>query len=320
MNNEKKELGLLGRLYEMKSRLTRPLITIMIASMLSTGCSSTLDPDSSDPNSKDPTQNEQSGGQTGEQTSKHSKLLQDVINDPEYKSLISQGKSYERFFDTAYFDPHPYGFLEDQGYDIDSIKNGKTECYTISYKLDAEPNNLYIYTRVKEDATYCTTYVIKYSLTELEMSDYRLMHNNLTDLTYYVQCVFMNDAISRTKTPVEVKKATLTNETQKSMSDYYVDYLNIKPFMSEIAMSNLQDYSLDIHVLPKYEAARQASFRDNIYQISCITLLPINTNIYNGPNKPHPMAMAEISNISCPATIFCSQNICIYSNQCNFSC
>lgn len=161
----------------------------------------------------------------------YSQILQNVLTDEYYQNLIHRRNQDSTFLSTGYFDAHPYGFLEDEGYDIDAIKNGTFECKTMSYILEEEPNNLYIATYVETKAAtpYYTEYLIRYTLTDQELSDYNLLHKK-----NYLHATFINDEISQMKTPVIINKTKCTVEAHKNL------YENLKslPFVKELLNDN----------------------------------------------------------------------------------
>ena len=109
----------------------------------------------------------------------YSQILQNILLDEHYDNLIYQaivGKNYQ-LLETGVFEPHPYAFLASEGFDISAIKNDEIEAYTMSFVKDEEPNNLYIYTRVMQDNSYWTNYLLKYKLTDKEMDDYHFLHS-----------------------------------------------------------------------------------------------------------------------------------------------
>ena len=95
-------------------------------------------------NDADDEDDDNNSNQSQETEGKYSTFLQNVLNNAEYNALIEKPKTDVTFVKSAYFDPHPYAFLEQQGHNVQAIKNGTNECYTLSYVLDEEPNYLYM--------------------------------------------------------------------------------------------------------------------------------------------------------------------------------
>ena len=146
---------------------------------------------------------------------KTSALLRSVENDPYCQSIVEQvNKTRDpesnglKRKNCYLLNQHPYGFLQNQGYDIEAIKNGELSCQTFSFVMDDKPNKLYMVTRVLTDDTKdngwynYVNYMISYDLTKQEMADYKG-----TYAQQYIYANFLNDAISKQK------KATIHMQT-----------------------------------------------------------------------------------------------------------
>lgn len=164
----------------------------------------------------------------GGNDSEYSALLDAVLSDSYYKTLMNQATNGQISLESAYFDPHPYSFLEKQGHDINSIKRGDLECTTYSFIKETEPNNLYIRTVVENPGEYYSQYLLSYALTDEEIADYEFLHGagGLDD--GYVESVFMNDMISKTKQPTIVINQNINKEDFIETRDY----LNFKTTMN----------------------------------------------------------------------------------------
>lgn len=134
--------------------------------------------------------------------SSHSGIVQPV-EEKEYSPLMLKVKEYQLYNESANFvlnrrDPHPYAFLSQQGFDIDSIKNGELECKTSAFVYDDEPNNLYMVVSVKtgyKDQRN-NTYFLKYKLSNRDMEDYFWLQKK-----YFTVSYFVNDIISQLYQP-----------------------------------------------------------------------------------------------------------------------
>ncbi len=144
-------------------------------------------------------------------TAKYSQLLQNILDSDYCNTLITQVWTWG---DKGYFDPHPYGFLEKEGYNINLIKSNNLLCNTYAYVLDKEPNNLYMAVSVETKSTqpYFTEYLLKYTLTDKEMSDYDMLHSE-----EIIQAMFMNDEISKNKEVEIINKAKCTVEAHEGI-------------------------------------------------------------------------------------------------------
>lgn len=129
----------------------------------------------------------------------YSEILTNLLENEEYDSLVKRVKSGNiNILSSPVLQPHPYAFLDDRGVDVDAILNGTNEAYTLSYTLDSEPNNLYMYTRVKNSDHY-ELFHIKYALTDQEMTEYNTLHADAFGSRFYIQAFFMNNEISKAK-------------------------------------------------------------------------------------------------------------------------
>lgn len=156
--------------------------------------------------------------------SEYSEILRNVLTKDYYSSLIAEGKVLQSKGNQSYrtankFQAIPYGFLEDEGYDIDAIKNDELKCETDIFVLDGE---LYIACRVENKASidYYTHYVIKYSLTEKELSDLNLTHQQLSEggntiRTVSFQAPFFIQELSLQKNATVLSKAHITKESEE---------------------------------------------------------------------------------------------------------
>jgi len=156
----------------------------------------------------------------------YSEILQYVLDNPEYDQTIREAHNLKnegirRVLEKPQFQPHPYGFFEDEGYDVNAIRNGVVESMSIAYTLNKEPNNLYIMSRVEcaGEQPYYTEYILKYKLTDKEMSDYKMIFEN-----NYIQAIFMHDAISEFKTPEIVYETKITINAHKLLYDAMKKY------------------------------------------------------------------------------------------------
>ncbi|MBQ9744694.1 MAG: hypothetical protein IJW19_06165 [Clostridia bacterium] len=150
-------------------------------------------------------------------------------NQNQYSEFINYIWNNESFKneDPSKTKPHPYQFLEEEGYDISQIKNGNLKCFTSSFVKDTEPNNLYLTVRVetKADAPYYTNYLLKYTLTDKEMKDYLKLHNG-----FYVEALLANQAIDMLKNPEVVNESRITVEAYDGL---------LKAFKKDEFVSNL---------------------------------------------------------------------------------
>ena len=273
----------------MKRFLTFILIILMILSLAScanpdnnyNGTPSDDDDvkDNND-NDADDEDDDNNSNQSQETEGKYSTFLQNVLNNAEYNALIEKPKTDVTFVKSAYFDPHPYAFLVQQGHNVQAIKNGTNECYTLSYGLDEEPNYLYMATRVNEN-NISTNYLLKYKLTDKEMEDYKFIQG---DSTFYIQTAFINDEISRIKTPESVKCVKISTQQQEQLDNRYENRSEeLKNADScNIIIANINaDNSFEAVFIPKIYDNDSITHQSEVLcmNIKSLTKIKVNTDI-----------------------------------------
>ena len=158
----------------------------------------------------------ETSGENNGKFKKYSKLIQNVLANAEYNKIISDHR-YGIITDeklSSYM--HPFGFLEDEGYDINAIKSGNVKCYSRPFFYNDQPNTLYFVIGV-ENSDCFTNYMIKYDLTEKERKEYLELCNlsiNYDGGHCTYQTFFINDQISKDK------KATIVSESYINKSLY----------------------------------------------------------------------------------------------------
>ncbi len=201
-------------------------------------------------NSTHPDENYSSSGHGTNNNSKYSQLLQNILND---NNLTG-----------AY---HPYDFLEDQGHDVDAIKRGDLTCKTSSYVKDSEPNNLYMMTYVETKAAtpYYTEYVLKYNLTDQEMSDYEFLHRGK-----YIQAIYMNNEISENKRATVVNKAKISVKAHENFKEAIetdkdtFDKLNNKYLDIMLKEYSVADNTFSLYIFPRATMGNTMTYYGNI--------------------------------------------------------
>lgn len=215
------------------------------------------------------------GNNNGDNTqpSKYSKILESILTDENYNSIIKEAKEDFNFYRSASFDPHPYGFLKKKGHNIDAVKSGDLECRTVSYVLDEEPNNLYIMTYVENASSdpYYTEYTLKYTLSEQEMKDYKFLHKDGSN--YYVQAVFMNDAISKTKKETIVSETKMNVKAHKEMRDSIAKITTVKNKYKNTKINfvmnsfNESNQTFDLKVFPMHSNNTSMIIKDKMLEL-----------------------------------------------------
>lgn len=145
----------------------------------------------------------------------YSDLLNNVLSNSTYCNLIDSFKKDLIDKRSPYLDPNPYNFYKDQGFPVNSIKSGILYASTKAYTIETEPNNLYMITYCADNSnTYYNEFLLRYRLTDKEMADYKMLHENR-----YVQAVFMNDAISATRSPEILVQTKCMINTHEELAD-----------------------------------------------------------------------------------------------------
>lgn len=231
-NKPNENLSLLKRLFAKfhKSQIIKSVAGLAIAGSIAlsmAGCdydiiikpkdpSTDTNPPVTDTTSPNNNSNDQS------QLENYSELLQNVLTNDYYNSLIDSARAgNDALYETPNFRSIPYAFLEDEGYDVNAIRSGEITCFASAYVINAEPNNLYVKAFVSSNTAtpYYTQYLLKYELTDQEMKDYHMLHDEL-----YIQACFINDMISQMKTPTIISENKITidayNNLKKSLAKY----------------------------------------------------------------------------------------------------
>lgn len=189
-----------------------------------------------------------------------SEMFMNVVNSLYYKDLIKSAKQNMDFYNTAYFDPHPYAFLEDEGYNTLAIKQGQLKGETYSYILNEEPNNLYIFTRIQNENDHYTNYLLTYELTDQEVKDYKYAHSKNGTFFLY-QAFFLNDEISRTRDPINVQIGDITEECLNGLKRSAKDFNSLLTTeFKDVCVTDIDTYevygntyaNLNATIMPHY--------------------------------------------------------------------
>lgn len=227
---------------ETKKRIIATILAggIALSGLGMTGCTS-CNPNPNDPNTsitnpgddnggtQTPGNNggTQNGGSSQNDYSKYSQILQNVLTDEYYYGLISNANSHDENFvyNNQTYAPTPFAFLEDNGFNVTKIKNNQLYC---SSELFSIGNDLYVEVKAEIEAStnYVANYILKYNLTEKEMSELgklftTLYHPSTSDATYF-QASFFVQELSYLKTP-EVKSVGYTTRDCNNSSLKFFD-------------------------------------------------------------------------------------------------
>lgn len=248
-------------------------------------------PANSDGGKNKQTSTDKNSGNTPPIIEQHSIMLQNILNDEYYDGLIARVFKNDELdlLDTALFQAHPYAFLEDQGINVEEIKNGQTQAYTMSYVLDDEPNNLYIYTRVLQDDYYYSVYLLKYRLTDKEMDEYHLLHSGQGQARFYIQSVFLNNEISEMKTPEIVGSSKIKKKAYEEMRGTAKNNKFVQTNNCDVIFlnPNKEEKTFSVIVIPNFGNDRLMTFEGEIANLTCKSFASLNfdNDIFTAPYR-----------------------------------
>ena len=270
------------------AKIGKKLLNLTLAVLIAVNLTSCEPTDTYDPN--DDTQLNGGNVNNGNNDNKHeidlskySPLFQNVLTNEWYDELVARYLNGETSLE-RYFQPHPYTFLEEQGFSASDIISGKTPAYTMSYVLNEEPNNLYIHTRVQTN-DYYTNYLICYTLTDEEMADYNMVHagNGLT--RQYLQAFFMNHEISKAKTPTILGTSKIYVSSLEAMQKNFKSNALVSTRICDIIFlnPNNNENSFKIIAIPAYYEYDKMTYVNDINFIDCLAFLEYKNGIFSGP-------------------------------------
>lgn len=200
-------------------------------------------------------QDDPNQGNTSSST-KYSQLWHNVITNQEYIDLIRRAKYLPSLFESAKFDPHPYTFLEDEGHNVEAIKNGELNCFTRSYILHDEPNNLYIATTLEsESKTFYYQYLLRFKLSDQEKQDYLDAHLNDQN-QFHIEAVFLNDELCKLRDPEVLSETQITIDAYNNMKKSFASVeeslkLGSKIYNVILTDANEEQNRFNICILPE---------------------------------------------------------------------
>ena len=210
-------------------------------------------------------------------TASHSDLLYGILANSYYRKIVSDLRESAGAADhSQLYDPIPYGFLEDRGHDISGIKNDTLQADSVAYTKEGEPNHLYIATRAETAAEfpYYTCYTLRYTLSDLEMSDFKLVHDG-NENSMHIEAPLFIQELSYQKTPTVLSEASATvfalDELVKRINNS--DALSTELFGRTVTI-DLLDFSIENQTINV--AVRPAQIRGLIedVEIRCAEFIP----------------------------------------------
>ena len=111
-----------------------------------------------------------------ENLKQYSQILQTVLTDSYYTKLADNAMSNS--VNVMEYSDIPYSFLERQGYNISTIKQGALGASAVYYTLKEDQSNLYCRATVKtpyQSSTYDSQYILKYSISKQELDNLSML-------------------------------------------------------------------------------------------------------------------------------------------------
>ena len=299
--SEQHNQNLLKKLFN-KNLIKKASTIVLTAGVIIGGTACNNTPDTTTTTS----QQQNNNNNQNQDISQYSQLLQNVLTDEYYNSLIYEiENSNKSVYSTGKYGAHPFAFLEDEGVDVEAIRAGTLPCYTMSYVLENEPNNLYMYSRVTyPNEGYCENYVVKYTLTDKEMKDYHLMMSGSGSIEYYIQAAFMNNEISETKKPEIVGYSKIKTTTFEKLCES-ADMSNLyEKGIGEtwvVLNTDIDNHLMEALLLPDYNNSLKIYKPFQVDNINCIASIRTNGDIITNPvsygqlgDKQHNIQNAKI--------------------------
>ena len=252
---------------------------------------------------------------------KFSQITYNLMENKYYETLMDNFSSSASGRDSQIYDPIPYGFLQNEGFNIDRIKNDELECDSMPYRKDGEENNLYIALRVETDAQtpYYTCYTLKYELSDKELSDVNRLHR----YEYFEAPLFIQE-LSYQKTPVVETDASMTIECYNEILDVLkTTYLCPAEtlFGTDHIVLDILDFSTSNNTLDLYVRPNVSGGLISESEIRLANIVPeykednirvVNGNVYSGPaiiNFSSDETLENYKNNPIPVTYYDTQRV-----------
>ncbi|MBQ8428200.1 MAG: hypothetical protein IJX18_02980, partial [Clostridia bacterium] len=165
-----------------------------------------------------------------------SQILQNVINKSYYANLIVDQQAWDGdltnspAYGNAKYNAIPYGFLEEEGFDVNKIKNNQVDSKSDMYSIG---NDLYIELRVETKASknYYTNYLLKYTLSHQEMSELKVLFKQIGSgrKKTFTQAPMFVQETSYLKTPEVISKAHISVDSINAFETYADEKEYISP-------------------------------------------------------------------------------------------
>ncbi len=187
----------------------------------------------------------------------HSQLLYDVLNNSEYNALIENYQADASVRNLQQYDPIPYGFFEERGYNIADIKNDTLRADAVAYIKDSEPNNLYIATKVEGTGyarPFYTCYTLKYTLTNEEVNDLNYIHeNHAIQAPFFIQELsYQNEATVESEANIFIETYDrFIEDSSEYFSNQHEAALNTTDIAMDLNSINFDSNSITCTIRPR---------------------------------------------------------------------
>ena len=170
----------------------------------------------------------------------YSQILQNVLTGVYYYQQIGNAESsnnvYEYTSSHNNYEPIPYAFMEEQGYDVSKYKDNKLNCFANIFSIN---NDLFVelHAEIEYSTNYYANYVLKYNLTDQELKELYCLHAPLFSndgKTTYFQAPFFVQELSYLREPEILSISYATSACNNSANEYF----DKKKFLSTYHISS----------------------------------------------------------------------------------
>ena len=296
-----------------RSKIVRRIAAITLAGALvfpvalSLGACGKNNTTNVDPNG---TQTQPDGDNSGKEPdlSGFSDILKTVLTSDYYKDL-TQITGGNTALTSQKRHQNPFGFLQEQGYDLSDYLSGRLEVVSDAYIKGNDTSHLYISTRVEcehEQGDYYTCYTLKYELSTKEYNDLKMLHEG-----EYIQAPFFIQELSYEKEPTIVSEASISQTTYSAIRrdikvDKDLNIFNGKDFEFDFvgydASAGTRSFLYSVNVRPAKSGTDMILPDNKIYHLTIQTLKSagnLNTygkNVFSGPVSGNITNLEEYQN------------------------
>lgn len=179
-----------------------------------------------------------------EDLKQYSQILQTVLTDSYYTKLTDEYKLMigEITVDSTKIEAHPYGYLKQEGYDINAFLDYSARCNTSIYSKANNPKELIISTMVNDSYNgnpYYTCYTLTYSLTDKELNDLNMLHKDR-----YIQAPLFIQELTYQKQPITTSKAKITKTAYDALVSNVNSSKKINEAIGKSVLVDLLDFDI----------------------------------------------------------------------------